>query len=538
MQKKNTKDIRRRANLLRLRRAGAGRVLSIMLTAVMLLALFPAAANAGTAQSAAAKGNSAQSTAMRGRIDALSYKMNLRLDTKKDRLYETVSMRIKNKTNRKVRTLYLRNMSAGALQYAKEYYAEEGNGNKKSRISRVSCENKTLAYTTKKGGSTLKVRLGKKQTLKPGQCRTIVVRMYTDIPNRQDRFAVQKTSKGKVYALSFCFPYLADNQNGKWILDPFFDDGESRSYDLADYNVTFKAPAKYTVAATGTSKTTKSKKMATTKIRAHSVRDFAIVASDMMKKDSFKVCGVRVNNYYLNGKYKKAYRSLSKMTAKDSIKLFSKKVGKFPYDELDMTECLFGMGFGGMEYPGLIMLNGSAYFDGMGPTMGAWGLAMCTAHEIGHQWFYAAVGNCEYREGWLDEGFTTYLETEIYNLADCPSTRKIRSIDKDIPSIASMRNSWKGSVDYYKVSFRRYAINIAPNHYPKGREYGDAEYDGGYSFLCDVRQTMGKTKFNRFLREYYSTYKGRKATTKKVVKLIRKYDNSRKMNKVIRFWIR
>ena len=77
MQKKNTKDIRRRANLLRLRRAGAGRVLSIMLTAVMLLALFPAAANAGTAQSAAAKGNSAQSTAMRGRIDALSYESHV-----------------------------------------------------------------------------------------------------------------------------------------------------------------------------------------------------------------------------------------------------------------------------------------------------------------------------------------------------------------------------------------------------------------------------------------------------------------------------
>ena len=37
-------------------------------------------------------------------------------------------------------------------------------------------------------------------------------RMWTDIPARQDRFGVHRTKRGKLYLLSFCFPYLADNE--------------------------------------------------------------------------------------------------------------------------------------------------------------------------------------------------------------------------------------------------------------------------------------------------------------------------------------
>lgn len=305
-----------------------------------------------------------------GNVDALSYKMNLRLDTKNNRLHETVTITFKNNTNKALSEIYIRDMTAPALKYANKEYPET-NKNKKSKIKsiRLKSKKKNLKFKYKKSKSVLVVRLSKK--VKPGKTCSVVVRMCTDIPNRQDRFGVQSTKQGKLYALSFCFPYLADNNNGKWITDPFFDDGESRSFDLANYSVTFTAPKSYKVAATGESKTKRGK----TTIKAKKVRDFAIVACNFMEKETFKVSGIKVNNYYLKGGHYKQYRKLSKKVAVDSIRLFTDYVGKYPYEELDMVECLFGFAFGGMEYPGLVMINGTTYYSSAGNKYGAQSLA-------------------------------------------------------------------------------------------------------------------------------------------------------------------
>lgn len=40
----------------------------------------------------------------------------------------------------------------------------------------------------------------------------------------------------------------------------------------------------------------------------------------------------------------------------DSIKLFTKKYGPYPYSELDLTESPFSSDTGGMEYSGLVMI--------------------------------------------------------------------------------------------------------------------------------------------------------------------------------------
>jgi len=476
----------------------------------------------------------ASSDKTKGRVDAVSYRMNLKLDTKNNCLTETVTIKFKNNTNKALNSIVIRDMTPAALRYYKDNYA----GGSKSKLStriqsiRFKGSNKNLKYSLSKSNTAIDVKLGKK--LCPGKTARVVVRMKTDIPERQDRFGYQKTKNGKLYALSFCFPYLADNKNGKWIKDPYFDDGESRSYDMANYYVTFKAPKSYTVAASGKEK----KKKSTTNITALNCRDFAIVASNFMKKDSFKVNGVKVNNYYLKGTHPDQYRKLSKMVAIDSIKLFSYKVGKYMYDELDMVECLFGFGFGGMEYPGLIMINGSTYCTGEGHKYGAQSLAEVVTHEIGHQWFYAAVGNREYTEGWIDEGFTTYLEKDIYGLTNNESNKYLRKIDKSVASISKMKEWQKSDVKVFKPEYKGQYLNVPPHKYDEYRTYGDLEYNGGYVFLLEVRDKMGIKKFNRFLKEYYRNYKNKVATSKKIAKLIRKYDNSKKMNQIIKYYIK
>jgi hypothetical protein len=52
---------------------------------------------------------------------------------------------------------------------------------------------------------------------------------------------------------------------------------------------------------------------------------------------------------------------------------------------------------GGIEYPTFVM---------QGPGT----IGRTTSHELGHEWFYALVGNDQGRDPWLDEGLATYAE--------------------------------------------------------------------------------------------------------------------------------
>ena len=467
-----------------------------------------------------------------GNVDALSYKMNLRLDDKNNSLSESVIIRFRNNTDSTLRKICLRDMTPAVLKYDMKYYPED-NKNLETKITSVTLKGSSdkLKLSYRKGKSAVLVDLGEKGKVKPGKTGAVTVRLRTDIPDRQDRFGYQQTRKGKLYALSFCFPYLADNINGNWQLDPYFDDGESRSWDLADYSVTFKAPRSYKVAATGTSTTRGGK----TVIKASDVRDFAIVACDFMERDSFKIRGIRVNNYYLDGRYKSKYRKLTKLICLDALRLFTDEVGEYPYDEIDVVPCLFGFGFGGMEYPGLVMVNASSTFSGSLPDY--WSLSDALSHEIGHQWFYAAVGNREYTEGWIDEGFTTYLERQIYSLYDGEAYKYLRKIDSLVPSIKQTIAARDDLIKTARTDYRNMYLNIAPNKYPKGRYYGEAEYEASYMFLQELRLQMGDKQFSRFLKDFYKQYRMKRVTTKTIVRFIKKYDDSKRMQKIIDFYI-
>ena len=56
-------------------------------------------------------------------------------------------------------------------------------------------------------------------------------------------------------------------------------------------------------------------------------------------------------------------------------------------------------------------------------------------------------------------------------------------------------------------------------------------------FLQEVRVQLGDKQFRRFLKDYYRTYSFKRATTRSIVKFIRSYDNSAKMNGILKFYL-
>ena len=82
---------------------------------------------------------------------------------------------------------------------------------------------------------------------------------------------------------------------------------------------------------------------------------------------------------------------------KGAVEIFSKQWFPYPWP---VAINLAGHG-AGMEYPGMV-------FDGY--TDAGKELFMITTHEIGHTWFPMIVGSNERRNGWMDEGFNTFID--------------------------------------------------------------------------------------------------------------------------------
>ncbi len=102
--------------------------------------------------------------------------------------------------------------------------------------------------------------------------------------------------------------------------------------------------------------------------------------------------------------------------AKLAIKWFGLWYGAYPYPTLTLIDPAPGAGgAAGVEYPTLIFC-GTTYFYNFWPGSGILEPEIVTVHEFGHQFWYGLVGNNEFEEAWLDEGFTTYSTAKVMEL--------------------------------------------------------------------------------------------------------------------------
>ena len=83
-----------------------------------------------------------------------------------------------------------------------------------------------------------------------------------------------------------------------------------------------------------------------------------------------------------------------------AIAYFSRWNGDYPYPSFTAVQSALSAG-DGMEYPGITVI---------GLAKDAYGLDEVIAHEIGHSWFYSALGSNERRYPFMDEGITSANE--------------------------------------------------------------------------------------------------------------------------------
>ena len=461
---------------------------------------------------------------------AESYEMNLKLDVDKKTLSGDIVMNLTNNTGDTLNKVCIRNYAASILK-------KEQKGSSVINSAMITGSNQKIAVDVKNDPSVVYLDLSKHKVA-PGKSVSVKLHFTTDIPKIDDRFGYHEEGSNDIFQLSFCFPIMAMYENGKWSESPYIWNAESNYNKVTKFNVKLEVAEGYMVAASGDEKT----EGAITTINGDNIREMAIVASNYMKVTTETTAnGIKINNYTLDYDIKD-YNDFSMSSAKESVELYSKLFGDYQYKELDVVQTFQNTA---MEYPGLIMIGlpdvkeindiakGFCYSN----------LCLTVAHEVAHQWFYAAIENDPYNEPWLDEGFAEYCEGIIYPYSVSDSYNKAIEAEKKIfgedkiyyyESEKEFEEEMKSSGE--RTTGDKFIISKPYNEY-KGDDYSWYVYQGGKDFLYELRKAMGDGAFFYTMREYYKNYCFKEAKGTDFIEAVKAIDDSEKTRKVIEKYI-
>ena len=156
--------------------------------------------------------------------------------------------------------------------------------------------------------------------------------------------------------------------------------------------------------------------------------------------------------------------------------------------------------FGGMENPRVTFLT---------PTLiaGDRSLVSTVAHELAHSWSGNLVTNATWEDFWLNEGFTTYftqrIMEELYG-RDLSEMHAILKVD-DLHE----------SIEKYGKESKRTALYYAMDGEDPDNAASAGAYNKGYLFLRMLEESVGRGKWDAFLRRYFDEHAFQSMTTTK-----------------------
>lgn len=332
-------------------------------------------------------------------------------------------------------------------------------------------------------------------TLKPNESVSVEMDYSICLPNINHRYGYGNNTIN----LGNFYPIACVYENGAFIEDHYTTSGDPFYSDMANYTAKITYNNNYTLASSGEQlETTTKENNKTTTISAKAMRDFAIVLSDKFNVKEQTLNGTKILYYYYGDK--EPDKSL--LACVDSLNTFNSMIGKYEYPTLSICETNFV--YGGMEYPSLVMIsdNLETHED----------YVYTIIHEIGHQWFYAMVGNNEFNHGWLDEGLTEYITACFYE--QNPSYNKVY---KDI--INNAEKSYMLFVEVYGTVLGEIdtSMNRKLNEYKTDPEYTYLTYVKGMIMFANLRSVVGQDKFFKALQTYFEEYKGKNATPENLI---------------------
>ncbi len=305
------------------------------------------------------------------------------------------------------------------------------------------------------------------------------------------------TKSGDNYYLAQWYPMVATYRNGKWNKEEYLLYGESYHTSFSDFTFNYQIPKAYQIATSSGEDIHPSKNSGT--LKANNVKEFFVTILNAPAMTEGEVDGINVRVFDV-GKYEKHKEEILQI-ATDALQYFQQHIGEYPYEQLDIILDEIAM-----EYPGIITVGQI----GSGKNRGANKLDVerlksTVVHEIAHQWFYSAISNDPFYDGWLDESFAE-LTTALF-FADLENKEYA-------PTVITLPNGENS------LSRLTLPVNLPLNQYPA---HGNSPYHY-YKPLINLwnifQEHGGQEKFNEFIKAYYETYQYKELNTQEFTRFL------------------
>jgi len=207
---------------------------------------------------------------------------------------------------------------------------------------------------------------------------------------------------------------------------------------------------------------------------ARNVHNFAISMSPDYRYEGGEVNGTLVHVLYQPGDEKTWGGGIVVNNTITTLKWLDFIFGKYPWPQMTVVHRIEG---GGTEFP-MMQMNGSASL----------GLNL---HEGGHTYLMGILANNEWKEGWLDEGFTSF-QTSWYEELQARNDGATRNLEAGM--LLSDLDNGSEPVSTQSEKFRDF------------NTYNNMIYSRGELFLHELKRMVGDSTMLEILHTYYARW--------------------------------
>jgi len=225
----------------------------------------------------------------------------------------------------------------------------------------------------------------------------------------------------------------------------------------------------------------------------------AIAAGDLVFKPISARAGVWAEPATVD-KAVKEFEDTEKM-----IEVTESLYGPYRWERYDLLILPPSFPFGGMENPRLSFIT---------PTViaGDKSLVSLIAHELAHSWSGNLVTNASWKDMWLNEGFTSYVENRI--------VEALYGKERADMEFVNSRNGLKA--DLADIPAEQQVLMLPPRTGSDPEDaLGSIAYDKGAWFLQFLEQRFGREAFDPFLRSWFDTHAFQSVSTEQFVAFLR-----------------
>ena len=152
----------------------------------------------------------------------------------------------------------------------------------------------------------------------------------------------------------------------------------------------------------------------------------------------------------------------------------------------------FSFPFGGMENPNLTFVTPALL-------AGDKSMSNVIGHEISHSWTGNLVTNKNWKNFWVNEGFTKFMERKLDKILLGEEMSKLESIVGNNNLISAIKMYGE---DSHFTSLSPDFTGIDPDD-----GFSTIPYEKGFQFLCYLEEKVGEDNFREIMGIYINTYK-------------------------------